>query len=227
MKLWRFLLMFPISPSSQCISNGFPFHTIHHHTLPHVLCPKLYFFVTYVGSQKAKKTTIHLFWGVPKVWSHLFLIGQSKKLITQKENWTFDWIEIQYSLKNMMVMVIWSITKENLVWLKSWTKLKILVQGFLIKGCVIIASCAQSEECKDDNIGHMLHEHKQTKIYVQASTTRYVTCVCVCVCACFFFFRKIAEKVHFTLNKHVKVVSKFSHKKRENLAPIFLLLHGI
>jgi hypothetical protein len=26
---------------------------------------------------------------VPKVWSHLFLIGQSKKLITQKENWTF------------------------------------------------------------------------------------------------------------------------------------------
>jgi hypothetical protein len=26
---------------------------------------------------------------VPKVWSHFILIGQSKKLITQKENWTF------------------------------------------------------------------------------------------------------------------------------------------
>ncbi len=81
-----YLLMFPISPSSWCIPNGFPFH-IHHHILPHVLCPKLYF-CNLCRQPKGKDNNTFIL-GVPKVWSHFILIGQSKKLITQKENWTF------------------------------------------------------------------------------------------------------------------------------------------
>ncbi len=71
------------------------------------------------------------------------------------------------------------ITKENLVWLKSWTKLKILVQGFLIKGRVIML-LVPKVSARMIILGTCCTAHKP----------RFIMCkhhqICdMCVCACF------------------------------------------